>query len=106
MKGSSKNLIIVVVLIVLVAVAAYFYVGRDQSGDTLLVGVQGENPAVDGDLLSALRELKKLKLDQEIFKNPAWLSLSDFSQTLAPQEKGRINPFAPFSSTGTSTSSQ
>jgi hypothetical protein len=95
--GNKKNLIIVAVIILGLGAAVYFYISRDRTSDELLTGVPAGTAlaTVDGTLLSALRELKKLKLDDSIFKNPIWLSLSDFGRTLAPQPSGRPNPFAP-----------
>jgi hypothetical protein len=107
--NNKKTLIVIIAIFVAIGIAAYFYASRDQSGDELLLGLPAEFEVspVDGDLLSALRELKKLKLDDSIFRNPVWLSLTDFGQDLAPQASGRSNPFAPLSSSdpaATSTS--
>ncbi len=111
-KSSSINLIIVIAIIIAVCVAGYFYMNRDQSSDDLLVssmvGVSGSGSAVapvDNQLLAALRDLRRLQLDDSLFKDPIWLSLRDFSQTLAPQEPYRPNPFAPLGSSGQSASS-
>lgn len=99
-KGKTKNTIILALILLAIGVAMYFYATRDKEPDDLLIGVTAgmEITPVDDDLLAALRDLKKLRLDQEIFKNPVFISLVDFGQILAEQPKGRANPFAPLSS--------
>lgn len=102
---SNKNLFIVIFILIAVFVAGYMYIKRDQSTPDLLISTQGgiENAPVDGDLLSALRELKKIKFDDSLFKNAVWLSLVDFGKNIDPQEKYRPNPFAPLDSVSEST---
>lgn len=98
----NTNLVIVGIVILAVAVACYFYVTRDQSPTDLLTGeTAGVALSVDGDLISALSSLRRLKMDDSIFANPVWLSLTDFGQTLSPQPSGRPNPFAPFEGAAT-----
>lgn len=108
------NLIIAVVVLGAVGFGGWLYANRDTSApieDDLLVGVQmaaDANP-IDGDLLKALQDLQRLRLDGSIFSNPVWVTLEDFGKELAPQSAGRPNPFAPIGGgvsvqTGTSTS--
>lgn len=52
--------------------------------------------AVGKELLSLLLTLKSLDLKEDIFADPAFRRLEDFSLELAPQPVGRSNPFAPF----------
>lgn len=98
-QGSSntKNLIIAGVILVALLGAGYFYTTRDRVSDAdLLVGIPiTSEQAIDGDLLSTLRELKRLRLDESIFSDQSFLSLTDQSRPLPPQTSGRINPFAP-----------
>ncbi len=108
--NSSKNLIITAIFVIALGVAGYMYITRDTSGDDLLlVNPVTSAPVVNTDLLSALREFKKLTIKTDIFETPAWGSLVDFGKTLKEREKYRPNPFAPIgqtSSQSTSTSSQ
>lgn len=55
-------------------------------------------PAPGRELLSLLLELKALELNESLFSDPAFRSLRDMSQELAPQPAGRTNPFAPLGS--------
>jgi hypothetical protein len=96
-KGNLKNIIIIAAIILAIGFAGYFYATRDQSSDDLLTGeMAGAASAVDGDLISALASLRRLRLDDSIFKSPTWTTLTDFGQTLSPLPSGRPNPFAAF----------
>lgn len=46
-------------------------------------------------ILSVLNEMNNIKLESEIFMNPMFLSLKDFTVNLIEEPKGRPNPFAP-----------
>ncbi|MEN9621944.1 MAG: hypothetical protein RLZZ67_378 [Candidatus Parcubacteria bacterium] len=95
-KGNS-NVFIVLAIFVAIGIAGYFYIVRDQSSEDLLVSsvMDARSTPVDSNFLAALNELKRLKLDDSLFKSPLWTSLVDFGKELAPQEKFRSNPFAP-----------
>ncbi len=99
-QGSSntKNLVIAGVILLALIAAGYFYTSRERIDDSeLLVGVPvSHNQVIDGNLLSTLSQLKRLRLDESIFSNQSFVSLTDQSKPLAPQTSGRINPFAPF----------
>ncbi|MBI5134284.1 MAG: hypothetical protein HZA81_02780 [Candidatus Taylorbacteria bacterium] len=103
---TARNLIIALIAIGLVLFAGYAYIKRDRIPDTGLLtsSASGQEQAVEGDLLSALFELKRLKLDDSLFRDPIWSSLTDFSKTLAPETPGRPNPFAPFAGSTTTSS--
>ncbi|HEU5114797.1 MAG TPA: hypothetical protein VFT82_03455 [Candidatus Paceibacterota bacterium] len=104
MKSNSKNLIITIAIIIVIGVAGYYYTTRDRSSDQLLISdFSTSSPAVDNDLLTALRALKQIRLDDSIFKNPVWTSLTDFSKTIPTEVPGRQNPFSPLSGVATST---
>lgn len=105
-KGNLKNLIIIGSILIAIALAAYFYFTRDQSGDAVLTSTDAGSAAasVDNELLAALHDLKKIKLDDSIFSNPTWLSLHDFGKVLAQQQPFRPNPFAPLDASAFATS--
>lgn len=55
-------------------------------------------------LLLTLGRLNTIKLDESIFADAVFLSLSDFGVTIPPENIGRRNPFAPVgASSGTTT---
>jgi ABC-type oligopeptide transport system substrate-binding subunit len=94
-SGSSKNLLFVGLVILALVVAAYFYFTADRTADTDLLDSVSVAP-VDGDLLTTLEQLKAISLDEGVFANQVFLSLTDFSRDLVAQPTGRANPFAPF----------
>jgi hypothetical protein len=54
-------------------------------------------------LLVTLQNLHTIKLDNSIFSDPAFQSLTDFGVVIPSQTPGRRNPFAPLGSTVTSS---
>lgn len=99
MNGKNKNIIVLGAAVLIIIVAGYFYATRDRSADVSLTSTQaGLSTTVDDTLLSSLRQLRKLKLDNSLFANSVWLSLNDFSKGLSPQPQSRPNPFAPLDS--------
>lgn len=104
-QKSGKNLLIALVILVAIIVAGYFYATRDRSTDVLLTSVYSNtgSSTVQTNLLTVLRQLRTLRLDDAIFSDPVWLSLRDFGQTLSPQPSGRVNPFAPLGTSDSST---
>ncbi len=92
-----RNLVIAVVILGVLGFAGYSYTTRDRGADVGLLTNSGSDltASVDGDLLKTLGKLKKLHLDDGVFSNPVWLSLRDFGKILTPEQKGRLNPFAP-----------
>ncbi len=59
----------------------------------------GQETSNNPDLVSILLNVKNIKLDDSIFRNPAFTSLIDSSITLSQDgTQGRPNPFAPIGS--------
>lgn len=50
----------------------------------------------DQEFLAVLNSLKTLDLESDIFNDPVFRGLTDFSQPLKPEPSGRRNPFDPF----------
>lgn len=51
----------------------------------------------DSYLLNQILEINMIRLDTNFFESSLFLSLVDFSQTIAPQSVGRLDPFSPVS---------
>ena len=49
---------------------------------------------------TTLTDLQSVSLDAPIFKNPAFITLQDFSRQIVPEPIGRHDPFAPLTPTG------
>lgn len=105
---TSRNLLIAVAIILAVVAAGYFYLTRDTVSDSdLLIGAPVESSGgVEGDLLTALQQLRTITLDSKIFEDPVFRSFVDFSTTLVPQPAGRTNPFAPLDASALAISAQ
>jgi hypothetical protein len=78
---------------------AAFVVGSDsyaQNEESLLVE---ENPSVSNsegvEILALLNEMQKITLSTDIFKDPLFLNLKDFTVVLPEEQRYRPNPFAP-----------
>lgn len=65
------------------------------------VAVSG-NAGSSNDLISVLSGLRMISLDAAIFKDPVFLSLTDFGIPLQEEQVGRYNPFLPIGSEGVS----
>lgn len=60
------------------------------------------NPSITKDFLNLLLNVTKIKLNETIFSDPAFISLHDSSIVLIPDgNEGRINPFAPLGNDAT-----
>ena len=47
------------------------------------------------DIVLILNQLKTISIDDTIFRDPAFVALTDFHREISPQPKGRPNPFLP-----------
>ena len=65
--------------------------------DSAVVNEEATSQAiVEGkEFLSKLQELRELKLDDSLFSDPRFRSLTDHRQTLLDEPYGRENPFEP-----------
>jgi hypothetical protein len=89
--------------VVVVALVLWIYFTYFQGGGPLLSEAQPTSP-VSQELLVTLSNLHTLRLDETIFNDPVFTSLSDFGVTIPPEAVGRRNPFAPFVGGAASTS--
>ncbi len=86
------------ILLVFIALAGYsvFFTGKSDTAALVSDRAGSSTTAVVGkNLLTLLLTLKSIDLREDIFLDPAFRRLEDFSLELAPQPVGRVNPFAP-----------
>lgn len=89
----SKKTIIFIIVILVLALVYFYFAGGEAPAATLLTGTgSGGVGAVE---LSLLNQMKSLQIDTSLFKDPAYVSLIDYSVAITPQNVGRPNPFAP-----------
>lgn len=85
--------------------SSIFFGGADEApvdtpGSTETLGdVSGVSAGVSAEegraMLALLNDLKSIRLDETFFADTVFSSLTDWSVELAPEPKGRPNPFAP-----------
>lgn len=95
LRTNILNILIFIVLVAGGGGAYYYFFGAD-SGDLLTSQTQpgGE---VAGELLTLLSEVPALNIDENIFSQPVFQALKDFSVPVPDELVGRPNPFAPLS---------
>jgi hypothetical protein len=59
-----------------------------------------ETDTVGQDILVLVGKLNALSIDQNILSSSMFINLIDFTQTIFPEPRGRMNPFAPVGSDG------
>jgi hypothetical protein len=96
---SQKNIVVVVLLVILLGGGYYFFMRSPKASVGALGGVSAADAAISNsdeqDLINQLLQLQSLKLDESIFTDPSFTSLTDYTQTIAPEPVGRSNPFLP-----------
>jgi len=97
-QSSSKKTIISVAVIIVVLLIGYFYFsgGSASSNTSSLTQTQtAASVQVGTRILNLLNQIKSLRIDTSLFKNPAYQTLTDYSVAIPEVEVGRPNPFAP-----------
>lgn len=97
MSPKIKNIIIVIVIIV-IAFFGYqmYFVSSTPAAITLVAEQAAANQFVDGQaILTLLNNLNRVTLDESIFSNKIFISLTDFGKPIQEQAIGRQNPFLP-----------
>ena len=82
--------------VVIILAALVYFMFFSKSSDEAAVVAQEETDNVSRELIITLSNLNTIRLDNSIFKDPVFLSLSDFGVQIPLQNVGRRNPFAPF----------
>jgi hypothetical protein len=106
-KASKKNIIIIIGIVLLALVVYFYYEGSRPTADTSFetVTANADAEAVGSRVLSLLNQIRSLKIDTTVFKDPAYMSLRDYSVAIPQEDVGRENPFAPISGLSAATSS-
>ncbi len=107
----SKAFIFIIAIVIVVAVAAYFTIGKKNEAPVANSGlvsqatgaaqglpssnVSASASQTGNQVVTILRNLSVIGLDDAVFRNPAFAYLSDISIILPPPTTpGRRNPFA------------
>ncbi len=95
MMNLLQNKTISAVLVIAVVAGLGYYVYSSSGGASVLLTAETELSPVSQSILLSLGQLRTLSLDPKLFKDPVFLSLTDFGVEIPPQAAGRRNPFAP-----------
>lgn len=79
----------------------YIYLAFFSGGSSASLTASDAGSPLSTDILVTLQSVHSIKLDNSIFSNPAFVSLSDFGVTIPLENVGRRNPFAPIGAGGT-----
>lgn len=98
-SSNTKKMILWGTVLVLILFSVYYLWLRpapqkptvDEFGNPI------ESQAVGEDLVKLLAELQAVKLNTELFNEPAFVGLTDFTADLGKEPQGRSNPFQSFS---------
>jgi len=97
MSQKTKQIIISLIIIIVAFIGYKMFYVSDQPSDSTLVAEQATNAQfVDGQtILVLLNNLNRVTLDDSIFSNKIFVSLTDFGRPIEDQIIGRQNPFLP-----------
>ncbi len=93
----SKNKILMIGLIVVAVIGYYLF--KPDAPPTLTTTESGVTGTIGQELVIELNRLKGLQnISGQIFTDPSFISLQDYTQTVIAQPLGRSNPLAPIGS--------
>ena len=85
--------------------AIYVYMTYFSNTSTAALVASDASASLSQNLLVTLQNLHTIKLDNSVFSDPAFQSLTDFGVVIPQQAVGRRNPFVPISAgTGSASS--
>ncbi len=98
--------IIISILVIIVAFIAYsFYLSGKKDTTTTVTkqalttsSVQSSMDGPGKEFVTQLLAIQNIQFKLELFKDPVYIGLQDFSREIQPQAVGRPNPFAPLGS--------
>lgn len=94
MLSLLKNIVIIVGLLGIAALGYFLYVQNETSNLATSDAEMTNKLAIEAnDFLRRLNDLKAITLDTEVFEDPRFASLIDFSTPIKTEDIGRTNPF-------------
>ncbi len=86
-------------------IGIFVYLQYFSSSSSATLNSSTTNVTLSQNLLATLQNLHTIKLDNSIFSDPSFQSLTDFGVTIPAETVGRRNPFAPLGGSASSGSS-
>ncbi|HEV8666219.1 MAG TPA: hypothetical protein VN665_00010 [Candidatus Paceibacterota bacterium] len=96
----KKNMVAIGAGVVLLG-AIYVYMTYFSPPPAATLTTSDANATISQNLLVTLQNLHTIKLDNSIFSEPAFQSLTDFGVVIPQQNVGRRDPFLPVAGTAT-----
>ncbi len=92
MSSRVQNLLMLLGIVLIVVLGYYLY--TQSNATELQVGTERQQVALESAvILRNLNKIKTVNLEGEIFSNPRFTNLVDFTEPINPQSVGRSNPF-------------
>ncbi|MEK7531731.1 MAG: hypothetical protein AAB545_02270 [Patescibacteria group bacterium] len=96
LKQEGKNIVLFIALLLgAFLVWKYYFADNTVDEGALLTTQNVILSGAEGEVLRALIDIKKIKIDDSIFSSTVFRSLEKFGRDISPEPKGRFNPFAP-----------
>jgi hypothetical protein len=89
------NVVTFLIVTLALVVGGYFFFTGTESQPLLEVSAS-DNPA-QARFQALVSQLQPISFDTSIFSDPTFTSLVDLATPVAPEESGRLDPFAPLS---------
>lgn len=91
MSSLLKNILTVVMLVALAGAGYYYFALRSSS--SLNAGSSNEGDILTAEFVKRLKDLERIDLSGQIFDDPRFDTLQDFSSVPEDVPSGRSNPF-------------
>lgn len=93
MKPSANTLFIILTALI-ASGGAYWYYQTANEAEPTLTQDTGENVA-QAQFQTLVTELEPISFETSVFSDPRFIALTDITTSIAPEEPGRTDPFAP-----------
>lgn len=99
--SNTKTIVTIIVVFIVILLTYFYFEGGSSTGTGSLLESSGNGAgSVGSSELSLLNQIQSLRIDTELFKDPVYRSLQDYSVDIPSENVGRPNPFAPVPGVG------
>ena len=101
MKPSANTLFIVLTALIASGGAYWYYQMANEAGPTLTR--DNDQNVAQVQFQTLVTELEPISFDTSVFSDPRFIALTDLTTSIAPEQSGRTDPFAPVAGVAVST---
>ncbi len=97
-KNTGNTKIITIVAVLIIVALAWLTLSKPKTQTDELIRTGGgaaQMSEIEKDMINMLSTVGKIEINNNIFKNKAFLILQDRSRNIIEEPAGRVNPFAP-----------